>query len=181
MSDEVIIGLDCDDLLLDLVPNWLKRSNKDNNENVKPSDIKDWDIAKYVSRGNNIYKYLVPDLYRDIEVVEGALLGINALRNIKGIRVIVVTSNMGDNSGIKFTTLNRLGFEIDKNDFFECADKSLVACHYLVDDRIENVNSAYGQGVLFTRSWNQYSLFTPRCNNWYDIIRFFRKEMNQYA
>jgi len=176
MSNKPIIALDCDDVLLDLVPNWLKRYNKDFSDFVKVSEIKDWDISKYVSCGEGIYKYLVPDLYRDISVVEGALLGINQLRN--WARVIVVTSNMGDNSGVKFNKLNELGFEVDKKDYFECSDKSLVASDFLVDDNIDNIKHSYGKGVLFSQPWNRKSLHTPRCENWFEVVRFFRKELS---
>lgn len=169
-----IIAFDIDDVILNLVPHWIGKYNIDFNDNVKVDDILDWDISKYVRCGKDIYNYLLPSLYENIPLVEGSILGVGEIRKLA--RVIFVTSNAGNCSGIKFHTLNKYGFDVNKKDYFECEDKSLIASDYLIDDNDSNVQNAYGQGILFTRPWNRSSLSTPRVGNWFEICRYMRKE-----
>jgi 5'-nucleotidase len=181
MKRQMIIASDIDDVLLGLVPHWLKPYNKDWNDNLTADKILTWQFSDYVKPecGKKIYDYLTPSLYEGIPIVEGALLGIAALREFA--RVIFVTSNMGNNGGVKLNKLNQYGFNIDKKDYFEASDKSLIMCDYLLDDSIDNINSTYGQGVLFTQPWNKSSIHTPRVDNWYQAVRYFRKESLKYV
>lgn len=179
MKRRMIYGIDIDDVLLGLVPHWLIPYNRDWKDNLRAEQILSWDFSSYVKPecGKRIYDYLTPSLYEGIPIIEGALLGVSALREMG--RVIFVTSNMGNNAGVKFNKLNQYGFNIDKKDYIEVADKSLIMCDYLLDDSMDNINSAWGQGVVFTQPWNKSSLHTPRVNNWFKAVRYFRKEYSK--
>jgi len=178
--NNVIIGVDVDDLLLKLVKKWLEVHNKINNDNVNEQDVLSWDIATYTNLKNtpkDFYKILTPEIYEDIEMVDGALDGVNKLREIG--RVIFITSNYGNIEGAKYDALNRHGFNVDKKDFFSAYDKSLIKNHVLFDDNYDNVVRAYNKGVLFTRPWNKPSVYTPRCDNWNEIIRWCEAEFKK--
>jgi 5'(3')-deoxyribonucleotidase len=114
-----------------------------------------------------------------INQVDYALWGVGELRKM-GYRVICVTSNYGEVGDAKFYALERLGFNFPKEDFFEASDKSLIACDYLIDDNPTNVLKSYGEGVLFSQPWNKYEIYTPRMDDWKDVVRFFEKEMDKY-
>lgn len=172
-----ILGFDVDDLILDLVSPWLKKNNKVFNDNVTKDMIKTWNIASYTNSKNtpqNFYNLLDGSLYDDIEPVDGALDGINRARKLG--RVIFITSNFADIGRPKFDALNRLGFNVDKKDYFECSDKSLIRYDVLFDDNTDNVENAYqNSGVLFTQPWNRLYPYSPRVNNWNDINRFLER------
>jgi len=105
-----------------------------------------------------------------------ALEGVNFLRIFS--RVVFVTSNFGDVGRAKFNALNRLGFQVDKKDFIEASDKSLIRGDFLIDDNFDNCNSFSNCGILFTKPWNLKDNFEFRVNNWNDIMNFFAQEMS---
>ena len=174
---DTIVGIDVDDVLLRLVKRWLEVHNIKNNDNVQEQDIKSWDIGSYTNLKNNpkdFYDLLTPEIYDTIEMVDGALDGVNKIR--KFARVIFITSNFGNVENAKFNALNRHGFNVDKKDFFSAYDKSLIKNDVLFDDNYDNVNNAFNRGVLFTRPWNKASTYTPRCDDWNDIVRWCQME-----
>lgn len=174
---DIIFAIDVDDVILKLVKRWLQFHNIKNGENIQEQDIKSWDIASYTNLRNtpkDFYNLLTPEVYDDIEVVEGALYGVNELRQFG--RVIFITSNFGDIGNAKFNALNRNGFDVGKKDFFEAHDKSLIRNDVLFDDNYDNVKNAFKRGVLFTKPWNKSSTYSPRCDDWSEILRWCQKE-----
>jgi 5'(3')-deoxyribonucleotidase len=173
----IIIGVDVDDVLLKLVKKWLQVHNIKNNDDISEKDITSWDIASHTNLKNkpqDFYDLLTPDVYDDIEIVDNALRGVNFLRQFS--RVIFITSNFGNIGAAKFEALNRNGFDVSKKDFFEAYDKSLIKCDVLFDDNYENVTNAFSKGVLFTQPWNKMNTYSPRCNDWVEIMRWSQKE-----
>lgn len=171
-----IIALDVDDVVLDLVSAWLHRYNVDYNDFLVESNIKTWDIGSYTKIGHKMYDYLKdPMLYSTVYPVKDSWVGVKTLKNM-GYRVIYVTSSTIEQSGIKYNLLYNTGFLNRREDYFEATDKSLIRCDYLVDDRIENVENAYGQGIVYTREWNTSLRGYPRVNNWTEIVDFFAKQ-----
>jgi len=143
---------------------------------LSESDIKTWDIGSYTKIGDKMYDYLKdPALYGTVFPVVNSWLGTNILRNM-GYRVIFVTSSSIQQSGVKYNLLYNGGFVNRREDYFEATDKSLIKCNYLIDDRIENVENAHGQGIIYTREWNTSLQGYPRVNNWIEIIDYFAKQ-----
>ncbi len=165
------ILVDIDDTLFNLVPNWLKVYNFYENDNLQPEDITDYDISLFSKNGNVIYKYLYPTLYNSKDIIPGALWGINELRNA-GYEIYFVTSN-GWNMGVKYKWLERNGFNPDKKHYFECGDRSLILCDYLIDDNYFSVLSTEGKGILFSQHWNMKNDYDTRVSGWFDLIHKF--------
>jgi len=68
-----IIAVDQDYVLAKLTEKWLKYYNTIFNDNLKPEDIKTWDITKYVKPEAKEYMLNILNIhkfYRDLEVVE---------------------------------------------------------------------------------------------------------------
>lgn len=171
-----IIALDVDDVVLELVSAWLHKYNVEHNDTLSESDIKTWDIGSYTKIGHRMYDYLKdPMLYATVYPVKDSWLGVQTLKNMN-YRVIYVTSSTIQQSGTKYNLLYNTGYLNRREDYFEATDKSLIKCDYLVDDRIENVENAYGQGVVYTREWNKSLIGYPRLNNWMEVIDFFAKQ-----
>ena len=93
-QSQKIIAVDVDEVIAALHVEWLKRYNKDYDDNLRHEDITNWSIENFVKPecGLKIYHYLEDvDLYDNVPVIDGALLGVEYLRQ-SGYRVVFVTS-----------------------------------------------------------------------------------------
>lgn len=174
------IGIDVDDVTLDLVTAWLHRYNCDHNDFLVESDIKSWGIGSYTKIGRKFYDYLKdPNLYAKVRPIENSLSGVQSLNDM-GFRVIFITASTTEQSGVKYNILYNCGFLNRREDYYEAKDKSLIACDYLVDDNPDNVKTAYGEGIIYTREWNKSLIGYPRVDNWLEIINYFSKIKNTF-
>jgi hypothetical protein len=130
------------------------------------------------------------DLYREIEPIEGALYGINQLRQ-KGHTVLFATSVLRGCEGAKLDLLKRHGF-IDQggvygdgrihSDYFEAYDKSRIRGDILIDDRDQNVIDFPGHAILFDQAHNRNLDWKYRAKSWIDVVRLvdeIESEINQ--
>lgn len=185
---KLTIAVDVDDTVANLIGEWLRRYNRDWNDSKTPADITQWAISKCVKPecGTKILKYLEDaDLYDDINPIEGALTGVDALR-AAGHRVIFVTS-CGRNAstigrgGDKFEWLKSHGFfdgvADPYLDFIICADKTQVAADVIVDDRWDTIKAWQNAGraaILVSRPHNlSVDAFAVDhlAFNWLDIVQ----------
>lgn len=175
------ILVDVDDTVADLVSSWLEKYNSTYNDSLTKSAIKSWAIHEYVKPevGRLIYDLLSTGcIYDDVKPIEGALQGIQALRDL-GHRVVFVTSHFNDK---KVFWLQQHGLLVDypykdgrwqtSRDVIMTNDKSMILGDLLIDDRPANLATFRGGVVLFTQPWNE-SLAYPesgRANNWKEVI-----------
>lgn len=170
-----IIALDIDGVVADLLPVWVEEYNHDWHDTLDYKTIDQWDLVPFVKPecGNKIYRYIAdPSIYNKVSVIFGAMQGVENLRFF-GFRVIFVTSTPVGCSGRKFQWLNQHGFNVSIDDYYEASDKSLIASHYLVDDRDLNVQTAFGKGIIYTAEYNKNLQGYHRVNEWWDIIKYF--------
>lgn len=172
MKNNKIIALDIDDVVLNLMPQWIKRYNLDYNDKLSTKDITDWSTHLFVKPecGKKIYDYIrKPEVFLESKPIEGALDGVKWLRE-KGFRVIFVTAS--NINGSKETWLKKNGFWETENDFYQAYDKSLIRANALLDDKIDNVvNFKHGQSYLFTQPWNKAFNYKNRINSWGDFLK----------
>lgn len=172
---EPIIGVDFDDVIGNLVSEWLGKYNQDNNDNLLETDIASWDIGSYTKIGKEMYDYLkYPSLYDNVKPVLNSFLGVYTLRNM-GYRIVFITASTPEQSGRKYKWLLDNKYIDHRSNYYEAVDKSLIATDYLIDDNPENVINAFGQGIVFTKPWNATLTGYPRVNNWIEIIDYFAK------
>ena len=147
-----IVAVDIDEPVCSLMETWLEEYDNDYNDNLQPDKIKSWYLHRYVKPecSYNIYDYLTVtddyNIYESYKPTKGALEAIFALREYN-FRVIFVTAFSYLNSGEKFNWLHRNGFEVEKEDYIECFDKSLILADYLIDDRLKNVYAFKNKGI----------------------------------
>lgn len=167
-----VIFMDIDEVCANLHEVWLARYNKDYDDNLKSEDITAWEMEKFVKPecGIKIFKYLEnPRLYDDVKPINGAVRGINTLKEL-GYRVVFATSAPIENSGRKFYWLRDNGFTLKERDYIEIGDKSLLRGQYMLDDRYDNVATFGGEGCLFTRPWNEKYYWSWRAKDWDEYI-----------
>jgi 5'(3')-deoxyribonucleotidase len=166
-----IVGIDVDDVILELVPAWLKAYNQDFKDNLKLEHITDWNIKKFVKKscGKKIYDYIKsPDIYNEIKPVKDSLWGINALREM-GYRVVYITVNNYGNA--KYDLLLKYGYMVSGKDFVMAEDKSLIKSEILLDDNYNNIINFCGEGFLMTKPWNKNFNYAKRVRSWKDFIK----------
>ena len=168
-----IIGVDVDDVCLDLMSRWLSKYNYEFNDTVRVRDILGWDIHNFIKpeAHQRIYEYIEDDeLFLSAKPVIGSLEVISWLK--RHHRIIYITAH--DPLNCKFTWLLNNGFIDSVDDLVVAYDKYLIKSTILIDDKYENVNHRDG-GWLFTRPWNKKYDFKNRVKNWYDIKSKVRK------
>lgn len=165
-----IVIVDVDDTVLPLLPQWLAKYNRDFGQDLQPTQVFDFDVRKSVipEAHDQIFRYLHDqDLYDGIEPIEGALAGVEAIREM-GCRVVFVTSCNADMAGLKYRKLQEFGF-LDPNvevsaDYIEASDKALIAGDIIIDGRLETVVSwvkTVRRAVLFDQPHNSLSWEKP--------------------
>jgi 5'-nucleotidase len=157
-----IIACDVDGVLADIHTVWYARYNKDYNDTLKPRDVTEWEVDKFVKPecGLKIYDYLKdPTLYNEVLPYPGALDFINKLKKLG--RVVYATSSPIESYGRKFLWLKEHGFIKSQSDYFEARDKSLVRAYILIDDYQENLRHFIGIKILFGQPWNSSEKNNP--------------------
>lgn len=171
-----VIAVDVDDVVLNLVEEWIDLYNLEHNDSLKESDVLTWDISSYTKIGRLMYKYLVPQIYDKITPIDGALSCIESLRS-DGNRIIFVTSFSPDIAGVKYKWLLNNSFIKDKSDYIEAQDKSVIRCDYLIDDNPINIINTSGVGIVYDRPWNALlEDCHPRVYNWKNVEQYFKEK-----
>jgi 5'-nucleotidase len=171
MSRPLIIGMDVDDVVADLISEWLRRYRERTNHPLFPADIRTWEIAGYAKQmaTNEFYGILhEPDLYGKVEPCAGAKHTVERLRH-DGHRIVFISSCVGNTAGAKRDWLVHYGF-LNRNrqyvDFIAANDKALVTgVDILVDDRVENVEAFPKASVLIRKPHNEdLTCWRPRAH-----------------
>lgn len=173
-----IIALDIDDVVADLLPEWLRRYNHDFDDNLAPEDITEWDLTKFIKKecGSRIFEYLDDaNLYDNVLPVDGAISSISKLKSLPHTRVIFVTAR--DVADAKFSWLKTWGLAESRNDYVVCQDKGLILADYLVDDKPENIMRFSGFGILFSSNHNrrfndELGKFWIRKTGWEEVVEY---------
>jgi 5'(3')-deoxyribonucleotidase len=177
---QTIVALDCDGTIIAMHEIWLDLYNTQYKQHLTNEDIKDWGIEKFVipECGNKIFDYLsYPELYERSVPIDGAIKGVHEIRQL-GVKIKYITSTVLEAKGRKKIWLEKWGFLKPEDEYIETSEKYLYPHDYLVDDNVDNCRLSCGQGVLFTQPHNKLSIYTPRCDNWKDVVRFFTKELS---
>lgn len=167
---ELVVGLDVDDVLLDLMTRWLYEYNEKWDDNLDNGDITSWDFYKFVRPecGKRIYNFLQPEMYQHVEPLAGAADFVQAIRD-RGHTPRYITA-CGDSKNrrlhtafatAKWDALIRHGIAKDGELLLPGKDKSRAPVDMLIDDRTHNIAEfRNGLGVLFTQPWNRTSHLT---------------------
>ena len=188
---ELIVGLDVDDVLLDLVPRWLHEYNEAYDDNLGKHDITAWEFYQFVKPecGKRIYGLLHPTMYDWVEPVPGAAEFVQDIRDRGHTpRYITHCGAAGTSHALtrafataKWDCLIRHGIAQDGELLLPALDKSRAPVDMLIDDRAKNVTDfRNGMGVVFTQPWNLWLKSDhPRADNfsdWLALIDYYKDQ-----
>lgn len=175
MRNKVIL-IDVDNVVADLITPWLNWYNNTYVDDLKPQDITDWDIAKFVKPecGQRIYDFVSsPGVYYTVvKPVKHSRKVIKALQE-KGNRVVFITAiNDYVKDGVKLNWLNCNGFDVSPINYYEMNDKSNADGDLFIDDGWHNISSSsIKNSYLYTRPWNIKYEYDKRVSNWKEIAK----------
>lgn len=172
--NKLLILCDMDEVVADLLSEWLRIYNEKWNDTLSREQVTAWDIRKFVRKecGAKAYDILRdPGLYPAVQPIEGALETITHLR-MQGHRVVFVTSCVIGSVDAKMRWLQKNGF-IDHGatpkDFIAAKDKFLVGGDVLIDDGPHNITAFDRPTILFSQPYNESMNHPYRARSWADI------------
>jgi 5'(3')-deoxyribonucleotidase len=161
----VRIGIDVDDVVLDLLTAWLNRYNTSRkfkgSERWTPELLTCWKFQNDLGcTAEELFSHLTPSIYKEVKPYPDAAEALDAIEAL-GHEVVFVTSCPdADHAIAKENCLARYGLLKNRStvfvgDWAAHQSKSTVAVDWLVDDHIGNVESFPGHALLLTRPHNQ--------------------------
>lgn len=177
------IAIDQDQVLADLLGEWLRRYNNDYNDNLTKEQITYWNWHDLVKPecGRKIYNYLDdPDLFRSLPVIEGAREVVKALSQVAD--VFVVTSPWNINNVIpKYKWLKEHFPFLNEKNFVFTRNKGIVNADFMIDDKPSNFDDFMGIPLLFDAPHNRGEKRFMRVCNWKDVKIFFDNYLASYS
>jgi 5'(3')-deoxyribonucleotidase len=155
----LVIGVDADDVIIDLLSRWLEVYNSRYGDTLRPDNITEWDMLPFVKPecGEKIYDILLEeDLYDGCKLIPGAVRSINILR-ASGHQVVVITAAHNPS---KLQLLKNHGIVQHQEQYIVESNKWNIPVDVLIDDNyttIERFNNARpgSCGILFDRAHNR--------------------------
>lgn len=173
------VGIDVDDVLLDTLNSaWLPTFNRMTNNNLKPTDITDWNITKFIDPKHHKLIYDILNMSRTWEMVEpikGSQEYLKKINDDKDIELFIVSATSTLTPNTKWEKFFEYFSFIDPKQVILIHNKELLKLDLLVDD---NPNNLQVYDILFSQphnnnyDWVSEGLY--KVNNWkevYDIIQ----------
>jgi 5'-nucleotidase len=141
-----IIFVDVDGVAADSITYWINLYNADYKQQLKKTDITQYDIKPFIIPYCNFAQYFTH--YEEVKTEKNAKWAIEKLW--REYRVVFATAG-------KIESLNwlQVNFGIKEIDYVFCKDKSLLRGDILVDDKPENLWGFQGKRFLFRQPWNE--------------------------
>lgn len=173
-----IIGVDLDDVLWDLLSAWLKRYNVIVDGDVKPSDVKSWNIEQYIvpnTREMLFYILEQNDFWETVQPMHGAREALYRLMR-DGYNVYIVTASNYKTLPSKLNHFLDLYPFVHKDQVVVTKEKQLLDLDVMIDDNPENLCHASYDKLLFDRPSNQWVRKDDihRVYTWAEIYQFIK-------
>jgi len=178
-------GFDIDGCLANLIDPWLNRLEKRTGFHLDRKDISVWELdnlipPEYLKTFHNILDE--PDLYDEVEPIQGGLDAVNAVR-FGGDEVVFITWVTPKSAGKKFLWLQKHGFLPENTrqskEYFETygGNKNIFNVDVLIDDRYQTIKNFPRLGIVYLQPWNDAELAAnplPYVDSWYQFIALYK-------
>ncbi|PLR99524.1 5' nucleotidase, NT5C type [Bacillus sp. T33-2] len=164
-----VIAIDMDQVLADLLHDWVAEINEYEGENLRTEDIECWDIFKYVKCGNKVYQYLTYDLFRHLPVIPDSQRVVKALMEKYDVYVVTTATNHPESLKAKVEWLKEHFDFMPMSNVVLCGDKSIIKADIMIDDGIHNLEQFGGQQLLFDAPHNRQETRFTRVRDWGQI------------
>lgn len=175
------MGIDLDEVLFNTVEAWIERHNDITDDYVKVEDIKSWEIARYIHKGNKetlFYILRQNDFWQTVKPVTGSVSYLSQLqRNYDDIEICIVTASDFNTLPNKMRRFFELFPFINRDQVVVTYQKNLINVDVMVDDNPNNLkNMPKGcVKVLFdaphNRSCNEEDIAAIRVKSWDELYK----------
>lgn len=175
--------IDQDQVICDWVKRILEWYNEDKGTSFTKEDIKTWNMSDNL--GPHSVDFLrscmrYPELYRDLEPIEGAVYGMKKLHD-DGHDVIIATAvpkcaGIAYHGKLEWIRRNMPWFNL--NNFVAIQRKDLLSGDLILDDGEHNIKAWREKGrktVVFDAPWNQGVESTYRVKHWNEFLEIVDK------
>ncbi len=174
----MVILVDMDDTIEQLLKTWLKRVNEQWGRDVKPDDIREWNMAVAYPGLTREQVYGVADMpgfWKDVEPVPGAAEALKHFMD-EGHEVYIVTATEISHAAEKMRDVLFRYFPFLKwEQVIITGRKQLIRGDVLIDDGIHNLEGGEYRKILVTAPYNRdYDAEANgmiRVHNWDEIVR----------
>lgn len=172
------ILVDMDDTIENLLGAWVDTLNKKYGTNVKPDEVKQWDISVAFPSldWQSVYEPLLSDdFWRCVKPIDGAS---DALKRLiaDGHKVFIVTASAYETLRVKMDyALFRYFPFLNWNDVIITSNKQMIKGDVLIDDGIHNLKGGDYEKILMdaphNRGYNAKRNGMTRVNNWNEVYQ----------
>lgn len=164
------LGIDMDEVMADLMPEWIRRINKITGKDYTVNDVTNWNVPKSLNLDEELCLKILEDkdLYNNLDPIDGAIKTIKEL-NEKYDLYIVSYAPTNISLKHKGVWLNKYLPFIERRQWIFTQSKHLIDLDILIDDGIHNLETFKGRAILFTRPWNVECNKFERVNNWKEV------------
>lgn len=150
------IGLDMDDVLVDLSSTWVEWLNNKYHLTVDKNDIKCWSMSKYFPLTDaQIYEPLyTKSFWENVPPKSGSIEAFHELKAL-GHTVKVITASDYRTLVYKFNDCLFKWYDISQKDVIVTKNKDWINCDLLCDDYQENLRNFSGVRVLMSAPHNE--------------------------
>lgn len=169
------IIVDVDDVILDMVPSWLKKYNLECDDDLNLDDIWNWNIRDFIKPEHvaRFFDYLDdPELYAHMPPIPGAMTAIEILKQ----KYIVIFATANSNPGQKYR-LYELEF-LDGAMHVVAEHKQYLRGDVIIDDKPETIKNFPGFAIVFDRPWNRDFDWPFRAHNWGEALNMIETLTN---
>lgn len=170
---KIRVACDLDGVIWDMVKRWLEYYKYIAHEEVKPEDIKTYQIAEYVKHPEVLpYILEMENFWNYVELYDGAYDAIERMQNNPEIDLVIATATDYKVARKKFDRLFKLLPMLDKNQLVIGNRKDLLNVDFMIDDWECNLRNVDHESkmipILITRSYNasfperQYGIYRAK-------------------
>lgn len=178
-----VIGIDLDDVLWDLLEAWINRYDEITDDNVKPSDIKSWDVSKYINKGSKEMLFYILEQSDFWETVNPRPESQKYLKQLidDGYDVVIITASHYKTLNHKMSRFFDLFPFIEKEQVIVAHRKQMIDIDLLIDDNPENLRDSSYIKVLFDTPHNEWlnekEIGAIRLSNWKEIYEYIVEKL----
>lgn len=110
------------------------------------------------------------DFFATLAVMPGAQEAVSALCETCEVFITTAAMEYPASCAPKFAWLREHFPCISPLNIVFCGDKSILAADVMIDDNLRHFRRFQGQGVLFTALHNALETWSPRADNWQDVL-----------
>lgn len=181
LQSTIKLGIDIDSVIADILPPWINFYNTEYGDNLCIDQITEWSINKFTKPecGLKIFEYLErPDFYEHVKPIEGAIEGIELLREY-GFKIYYVSACVPNTMDQKVRWMQKYIKSFDWKQLCFSYDKSIIDVDALIDDGPHNLDASPGyiSTIRFDQPYNTRTAANAHAKDWSNMVETVKEAL----